>query len=142
MSKITIACFSMAWLLFSCGDSFGCLVGNDCPPTEITINSFGISSRVVLIERGRQRRAGPVDVDVFYFRQDEWQPIGSVSSMGGFGWEADIVGRYKFIVRHEGVKVATLILNVRSLRGKWNEFIIPLKADGCARARLTRAGLT
>jgi hypothetical protein len=142
MSKITIGCFSIVWLLISCGVSFGCSVGNDCPATEITINSFGISSRVVLVERGRQRRAGRVDVDASYFTQGEWQPIGSVSSVGGFGWKSDVVGRYKFVIRHAGVKAATLILNVRSLRGRWNEFIIPLKADGCIRARLTRAGVT
>jgi hypothetical protein len=82
-----------------------------------------------------------VNVDVFFFSQGEWQPIGSVSSVGGFGWEADAVGRYKFVIRHDGVKAATLILNVRSLRGKWNEFIIPLTSNGCVRARLTHAGV-
>jgi hypothetical protein len=142
MNKITIACFSIVWLLVSCSASFGCPVGSDCRATEITIDSFGISTRIVLVERGRRRPAGHVDVDAFYFRQGEWQPIGSVSSVGGFGWKADEVGRYKFVVRREGVNAATLILNVRSLRGKWNEFIIPLKADGCARARLIRAGVT
>jgi hypothetical protein len=142
MSKITTACSILFLLLFLCGASFGCPAGDDCSPTEITINSFGITGRVVLIERGRQRRARWVDIDAFYFRQGEWQSIGTTSGLGSFGWEADVIGRYKFIIRHEGVETATLILNVRSLRGKWNDFIVSLKADGCARVTLTRAGET
>ena len=84
MSKVTIGCFSLVVLLLSWATSSGCPAGDDCPATEITVNSFGISSRVVLVERRRQRRAGWVKVDAFYFRQGEWQSIGSASSIGGF----------------------------------------------------------
>ena len=142
MNKITIACFSIVLLLFFCGAAVGCPNGDDCPATEITINSFGISSRVVLVDGGRERRAGNVTVDAYLFEQGQWRSIGTVYSVGGFGWKADVLGRYKFVIRHEGVKAATLVLNVRSLRGRWNEFTIPLKANGCARARLRRAGVT
>jgi hypothetical protein len=141
MNKLANICFSLVVALFLGGAAFGCPAGDDCPATEITINSFGIDGRVVLVDRGRQRRAGWVTVDAFYFRQGEWQSIGSSSGFGSFGWEADVVGTYKFIVRHEGVKPGTLILNVRRLKGKWNEFVVALKADGCARARLTRVGV-
>jgi hypothetical protein len=125
-------------LLTSCGIS----AAQDCPPTEIAVHHFGISADVVLAEGRRKRRADVVAVDVFYFRRGEWQSAGTIThGFGGFGWKADQLGQYKFVVKHEGFKAATLIINVRSLRGRWNEFTVPLKKDGCARARLTRAGV-
>ena len=136
--KVTLACFSFLVLLTSCGVS----VAQDCPATEIAVNSFGISADVVLAEGGRERRADVVAVDVFYFTRGEWQSVGTITQgFGGFGWEAEQVGKYKFVVRHEGFKAATLIANVRSLRGRWNKFTVPLKTDACGRTRLTRASV-
>jgi hypothetical protein len=132
--KVALACFSFVVLLASCGVSSA----QDCPATEIAVNSFGISADVVFAKGGPKRRAD-VAVDVFYFTGGEWQSAGTIiKGFGGFGWEAEQVGKYKFIIKHEGFKAATLIVNVRSLRGRWNKFTVSLKADGCIRARLTR----
>ena len=126
--KVTLTCFSFIVLLAACGISWA----QDCPATEIAVNSFGISADVVLAEGGQKRRADVV----------EWQSAGTITKgFGGFGWKAERVAKYKFVVKHEGFKAATLIVNVRSLSGTWNEFTVLLKTDGCARARLTRAGV-
>lgn len=136
--KVTLTCFSFIVLLASCGISWA----QDCPATEIAVNSFGISADVVLDEGGQKRRADVVAVDVFYFRRGAWQSAGTITKgFGGFGWKAERVAKYKFVVKHEGFKAATLIVNVRSLSGTWNEFTVLLKTDGCARARQTRTGV-
>jgi len=140
--KVTLACFSFVLLIASCGISWACPTTQGCPTTEITVDSFGISVDVVLAEGGRKRRADVVAVDVFYFTRGEWQSAGTIThGFGGFGWEAEQVGKYKFVVKHEAFKAATLIVNVRSLRGRWSKFTVPLKTDGCALARLTRASI-
>jgi hypothetical protein len=103
MDKVSMVIFCLAVLLVSCGASSACPVGGDCPPTEITVNSFGISGRVVLAERRRERRAGWVEVDVFYFRQGEWQPTGGIpGAVGGFGWKSEEVGRYNLSLGTRG----------------------------------------
>jgi hypothetical protein len=140
--RVTLAGFSLAVLIASCGISSACPAAQECPTTEIAVNSFGVSADVVLTEGGRKRRADVVAVDVFYFTRGEWQSVGTITQgFGGFGWEAEQVGKYKFIIKREGFKTATLIVNVRSLRGRWNKFSVPLKTDGCERAKLTRAGV-
>jgi hypothetical protein len=141
MSKVTMTCFSLVVILLTHGASSACPAGGDCPATEMAVNSYGISGRVVLVERGRERRAGRVEVDAFAFRRGKWQPIGNFDRLGGFGWVSEWVGRYKFVVRQEGFKAATLIVNVRGLRPKWNEVVVPLKASGCVPARLKRQGV-
>jgi hypothetical protein len=138
MSKVTLVCFSLVVLLLSCGASFACPPGDDCPATEITVNSFGIKGRVMLVERRRGRRAGRVKVYTYYFWRGEWRPMGTIIGTGGFRWKSDVRGRYKFVVRHEGFKATTLIVNVSSLKGMWNVLTVPLKADGCARVQLIR----
>lgn len=140
--NVTLASFSLGVLISSCGISSACPAAQNCPTTEIVVNSFGISADVLLAEGGRKRPADVVAVDVFYFSRGEWQSAGTITKgFGGFGWEADQVGKYKFVIKHEGFKAATLIVNVRSLAGTWNEFLVPLKADGCAPARLVRVGV-
>jgi hypothetical protein len=125
-------------LLAVCGISWA----QDCPATEIAVDSFGISADVLFVEGGPKRRADFVAVDVFHFTGGEWQSAGTIiKGVGGFGWEAEQVGKYKFVIKREGFKAATLIVNVRSLRGRWNKFAVSLKTDGCAHARLTRAGV-
>lgn len=139
MSKVTLAVFCLVTVLLSCTTSFSSPVPDDCPAAEITVYSFGISSDVVVVNHGLKRHAGRVEVDPFFFTQGEWHPIGgTIIGTDGFGWKSDEIGRYKFVVRREGFKAATLIVDVRSLKGMWNVFIVPLKADGCARARLIR----
>jgi len=140
--KVLLACFSFVVLLATCGISAACPTGQECTATEINVNSFGISARVMLVEGGRKRRADLVYVDAFYRAGGEWHTRGGISGgVGGFGWKADQMGKYKFVIKHDGFKAATLIVNVRSLRGRWNEFAVLLKADGCARVRLMRAGV-
>ena len=112
-----MACFSFVVLLAASG----ICSAQDCPATEIAVNSFGISADVVFAEGGPKRRADVVAVDVFYLTGGEWQSAGTIiKGFGGFGWEAEQVGKYKFVIKHEGFKAATLIVNVRSLRGRWN----------------------
>src|SRR6185436_18979379 len=41
MNKLANICFSLVVALFFGGAAFGCPAGDDCPATEITINSFG-----------------------------------------------------------------------------------------------------
>ena len=141
MTKITIGCCSVLMLILWCGNSYGWSNGGDCAATKLTVDSFGISVRVVVVAGGRERPAGDNSIEAFYFRQGQWQSIGTLEGAGGFGWKSEWVGRYKFVITQRGLRAATLIVDVRSLRGKWNEFIVPLKADGCARARLVRAGV-
>ena len=142
MSKVTVGCLSVLMLLLWCGNSYGCSDGDDCAETKITVDSFGISVRVVIVAGGREGPAKSNSVEAFFFRQGEWQSIGRIlEGPGGFGWKSEWVGRYKFVITQKGLRTATLIVNVRSLRGRWNEFIVPLKADGCARAKLVRAGV-
>jgi hypothetical protein len=142
MSKVTIGCFSVLVLLLLCGDSAACSGADDCAATKINVDSFGISVRVVIATGGRETPAVHNRVEAFYRRQGEWQSIGDIlEGPGGFGWKSEWVGSYKFVIRQEGLRTATLIVNVRSLRGRWNEFIVPLKANGCGRARLVRAGV-
>jgi hypothetical protein len=138
MSKVTLVCFSVVVLLLSCGASFACPASDDCPATEITIDSFGIRGRVMLVERGRERGAGRVKVYTYYFLRGEWRPMGTIIGGGGFRWKSDWIGRYKLVVRYEGFKATTLIVNVMGLKDMWNVLSVPLKADGCARVQLIR----
>lgn len=142
MRKVTIGCFSAVMLLLFAGISSACPAADDCVPTKLSVDSFGISVRVVVATGGRDMPAVRNRVEAFYLRQGEWQCIGSIlEGPGGFGWKSEWVGSYKFVITQEGVRRATLIVNVRNLRARWNEFVVPLKADGCARARLVRAGV-
>src|ERR1043166_2089668 len=103
--KFTSSGLSLAVLIASCGISSAWPSAQDCPTTEIVVNSFGISADVVLAEGGRKRRADVVAVDVFYFTRGEWQSAGTITEgFGGFGWKAEQVGKYKFVVKHKGFK--------------------------------------
>ena len=113
---------------------------DDCRATEIAINSYVIRGDVVLVKNGRAQSPERVEVDTYEFREGEWQPRGTIESKSGFGWLAERIGRYKFVVRHEGFQNATLIVNVRRLNSKWRVIIIPLKVGDCAHARLGRRG--
>src|ERR1043166_3590613 len=96
--KVAFACFSFVVLLAA----YGICSAQDCPATEIAVNSFGISADVVFSEGGPKRRADVVGVDVFYFKGGEWQSAGTIiKGFGGFGWEAEQVGKYKFVIKHE-----------------------------------------
>src|SRR5215831_13850982 len=107
MPKVIIGYFSLITLLFLCVESSACPASDDCAATKLTVNSFGISVRVVIVADGRETPANRNEVEAFYLRQGEWQSIGRVlEGPGGFGWKSEWVGNYKFVIRQQGLRTA------------------------------------
>ena len=140
MSKATLAVFSIAVVFLSCPASFAGPTSDDCRATEITLNSHVIRGDVILVNNGRERSAGRVEADAFEFKDGEWLSLGTIVGGGGFGWLAEKIGKYKFVVRREGFQSATLIATVSKLKSQWRVITVPLKAAGRAYARLGKRG--
>jgi hypothetical protein len=108
-----------------------------CPISEVTVDSHVVQGHVILFENGRWKRADRADVDVFELRGGEWTNIGSIYfGPRGFAWLAESPGKFRMTARLQGYESATFYVNVRRLRGRPREIVIPLSNEGCARARL------
>lgn len=108
-----------------------------CAASEVTVDSRVISGHAILFEGGRWRRADYADVDIFDLRGGEWASAGSIHfGPRGFAWLADGRAKIRLTVRLQGYESTTVYVNVRRLKGRPREIVIPLSTDGCGRARL------
>ena len=108
-----------------------------CAASEVVVDSHVVQGQVIIFENGRWERADNADVDVFELRGSEWTNVGSINfGPHGFAWLADVPSKIRITAKFRGYKSTTFYVNVRRMKGRPREIVIPLSNEGCAHVRL------
>jgi hypothetical protein len=114
---------------------------DNCPVSELVLDSDVVTGQVTLTVNRRRRPATTAEVEMFAFRDNEWQSIGKIYAVnqGYFTWLDVAPGKYMLVASLKSYASTKVFVRIKRRRGKEKQIIIPLKIEGCAYPKLKKA---